>query len=198
VTSLLRPKLAGGNSRRRPSLPSREALYWIAPACAVIIFIFGYSIINLITQSLRYDGDWVGLENFSIVITDPLFLVALRHNLFLLLAVPILVLISFILAITLFETRRGMRFYRSAVFLPYILPIPVVAIIFGQIYQLNGVLNTFLSSIGLDFLIQDWLGNPDIALGTMGSVIIWKEVGFGVILMLAHLISLLKPMRQQS
>ena len=102
MTSLLRPKLAGGNSRHRPSLPSREALYWIAPACAVIIFIFGYSVINLITQSLRYDGDWVGLENFSIVITDPLFLVALRHNLFLLLAVPILVLISFVLAITLF------------------------------------------------------------------------------------------------
>lgn len=190
MTSLLRPKLTGGKSNRRSALPSREALYWIAPACAVIIFIFGYSIVNLITQSLRYDGDWVGFENFSIVISDPLFLVALRHNLFLLSAVPILVLIAFILAITLFETRRGMRFYRSAVFLPYILPIPVVAVIFGQIYQLNGVLNTFLSSIGLDYLIQDWLGNPDIALGTMGSVIIWKEVGFGVILMLAHLISL--------
>ena len=101
-----------------------------------------------------------------------------------------LITLAFIIAIALFETRRGMRFYRSAVFLPYVLPIPVVAVVFGQIYQLNGALNIFLKSVGLDFLAKDWLGDPAIALGTMSSVIIWKEVGFGVILMLAHIISL--------
>ncbi len=176
--------------RQRSAHSSKEALYWIGPAALVILLIFGYSVVSVLISSFRYDGDWVGLENFEIVITDPIFLTALKHNALLLLAVPVLIVLAFILAITLFETRRGMRFYRSAIFLPYILPIPVVAVVFGQIYQLNGALNIFLRSIGLDSLAQDWLGDPDIALGTMSSVIIWKEVGFGVILMLAHIISL--------
>jgi len=190
--TLLRGKkeVAGVEMRRRPLLRSREAALWIAPAALVILFIFGYSVITLLIQSFRYDGNWVGFDNFSIVITDPLFHIALKHNAILLITVPILVLIAFVLAITLFETRRGMRFFRSAVFLPYVLPIPVVAVIFGQIYQLHGALNVFLESIGLDSLAQDWLGDPKVALGTMSSVIIWKEVGFGVILMLAHIISL--------
>ena len=190
--TLLRGKkeVAGAEMRRRPLLRSREAALWIAPAALVILFIFGYSVITLVIQSFRYDGNWVGFDNFSIVITDPLFHIALKHNAILLITVPILVLIAFVLAITLFETRRGMRFFRSAVFLPYVLPIPVVAVIFGQIYQLHGALNVFLESIGLGTLAQDWLGDPKVALGTMSSVIIWKEVGFGVILMLAHIISL--------
>ena len=190
--TLLRVKkeVAGVEMRRRPLLRSREAALWIAPAALVILFIFGYSVITLLIQSFRYDGNWVGFDNFSIVITDPLFHIALKHNAILLITVPILVLIAFVLAITLFETRRGMRFFRSAVFLPYVLPIPVVAVIFGQIYQLHGALNIFLESIGLDAFAQDWLGDPKVALGTMSSVIIWKEVGFGVILMLAHIISL--------
>ena len=184
---------AGVTRRQRPALISksaREAFYWIAPAALVVIFIFGYSVISVLIESFRYDGDWVGFENFSIVITDPIFLTALKHNAILLLAVPILIVLAFILAIALFETRRGMRFYRSAIFLPYVLPIPVVAVVFGQIYQLHGALNVFLKTIGLDSLAKDWLGDPQIALGTMSSVIIWKEVGFGVILMLAHIISL--------
>lgn len=183
-------KAAGAFKRQQPSRSSREAIIWIAPAALVILFIFGYSVVRLLVQSFRYDGDWVGFDNFSIVITDPIFLTALKHNALLLIAVPVLVGLAFVLAITLFETRRGMRFYRSAVFLPYVLPIPVVAVIFGQIYQLHGALNIFLESIGLDSLAQDWLGDPNIALGTMSSVIVWKEVGFGVILMLAHIISL--------
>ena len=85
---------AGVTRRQRPALISksaREAFYWIAPAALVVIFIFGYSVISVLIESFRYDGDWVGFENFSIVITDPIFLTALKHNGLLLLAVPILI-----------------------------------------------------------------------------------------------------------
>jgi ABC-type sugar transport system permease subunit len=182
---------AGAHRGRQHSRNAgKEAFIWILPAAMVILFIFGYSIVSLFTQSFRYSGKWVGFDNFRLVITDPLFQTALKHNTLLLLTVPVLVSLAFLLAITLFETRKGMRFYRAAVFLPYVLPIPVIAVVFGQIYQLHGALNIFLRGIGLDALAQDWLGDPKIALGTMSTVIIWKEVGFGVILLLAHIISL--------
>ena len=163
---------------------------WVLPAGIGILFVFGYSLIDLLQQSFKYRGTWVGLDNFRLVVTDPLFQTAIFHNALLLLTVPILVALALLFAILLFETRRGMRFYRSAVFLPYLLPIPVVGVVFGQLLQLNGALNSGLRALGLQSFALDWLGDPNQALVTMSAIIIWKEVGFGTILILARLISL--------
>jgi|SRR5215211_5739522 ABC-type sugar transport system permease subunit len=177
--------------RRGRRAASFEPLLWMAPAIAVILFVFGYSLVDLFRSSLQDQGQWVGLENFKATISDPLFRTALLHNLRLLVvAVPVLVLLALLLSILLFETLRGWRFHRAVIFLPYILPIPVVAVVFGQILQLNGLLNQVLRAAGLDGLAIDWLGNPGWALWTMTGVIIWKELGFGVILLLARLLSM--------
>lgn len=179
-----KPGVARGSRR------STGPWLWILPAGVAIFFVFGYSVIDLLQQSFKYRGDWVGFDNFRLVLTDPLFQTAIFHNLLLLLTVPILVGLALLFAVLLFETRRGMRFYRSAVFLPYLLPIPVVGVVFGQVLQLNGALNAGLRSLGLSGLALDWLGDPNQALITMSGIIIWKEVGFGTILILARLISL--------
>jgi ABC-type sugar transport system permease subunit len=176
--------------RRRLRLGRLEALLWIAPAVAVVLFIFGYSMVELVRQALEHKGRWVGLENFRLTLTDPTFQAALEHNARLLLAVPVLVALALLLSVLLFETLRGWRFHRAAVFLPYVLPIPVVAVIFGQMLQLNGLLNQALRSVGLGGIAYDWLGDPSWALWTMTGVIVWKELGFGVILFLARLLSL--------
>jgi ABC-type sugar transport system permease subunit len=177
--------------RRLLPKPGRaEPLVWIAPALLLVAFVFGYSMVQLFRTSLDYQGEWVGLENFELTVGDPTFRVALIHNARLLLAVPVLVLLAILIAVLLYEALRGWRFHRAAIFLPYILPIPVVAVIFGQILQLNGVLNRGLRSLGLDVLAIDWLGQPEWALWTMSGVIVWKELGFGVILFLARLLSL--------
>jgi ABC-type sugar transport system permease subunit len=175
---------------RRLRLGRAEPLVWIAPALAVVLFVFGYSMVELVRQSFEHKGKWVGIDNFRLVVTDPVFKVALEHNGRLLLAVPVLVGLALLLAVLLFEALRGWRFHRAAVFLPYVLPIPVVAVIFGQILQLNGLLNQGLRTIGLGALGYDWLGDPGWALWTMTGVIVWKELGFGVILFLARLLSL--------
>jgi ABC-type sugar transport system permease subunit len=167
-----------------------EPILWIAPAVAVVVFIFGYSMVELVRQSLEHKGHWVGLDNFTLVVTDPTFQTALEHNARLLLAVPVLVLLALLLAVLLFEALRGWRFHRATVFLPYVLPIPVVAVVFGQILQLDGALNRLLHAVGLGGLAFDWLGDPGWALWTMTGVIVWKELGFGVILFLARLLSL--------
>ena len=176
--------------RRRLRLGKWEPLVWIAPAIAVVVFVFGYSMFELVRQALEHKGHWVGLENLRLTVTDPTFQTALEHNARLLLAVPVLVVIALLLAVLLFEARRGWRFHRATIFLPYVLPIPVVAVIFGQMLQLDGLVNTALRGIGLDGLAFDWLGQPGWALWTMTGVIVWKELGFGVILFLARLLSL--------
>ena len=106
-----------------------------------------------------------------------------------LLAVPVLVLVSLLLSVLLYEGLRGWRFHRWAIFLPFVLPIPVIGVIFGQLLQFNGFLNQGLRAVGLGGLAQDWLGQPRWALWTMTAVIIWRELGFGVILFLARLLA---------
>jgi ABC-type sugar transport system permease subunit len=176
--------------RRRLRLGRAEPLVWIAPAAAVVLFVFGYSMVELVRTALMYEGKWAGLANFRLTLSDPEFRTALEHNGRLLLAVPILVLVALVLSILLFEGMRGWRFHRATLFLPYVLPIPVIGVIFGQLLQLNGLVNSALRSFGLGALAVDWLGQPQWALWTMTGVIVWKELGFGVVLLLARLLSL--------
>jgi ABC-type sugar transport system permease subunit len=179
------------SARPRPRLRvgRAEPLLWIAPAIAVVVFVFGYSFVELVRTALRYEGDWT-FANVRLTLSDPAFRTAISHNARLLIAVPVLVAASLLLAVLLFEGIRGWRFHRWAIFLPYILPIPVIGVIFGQLLQLNGLLNQAFRAVGLDALATDWLGQPRWALWTMTGVIVWKELGFGVVLLLARLLSL--------
>jgi ABC-type sugar transport system permease subunit len=165
-----------------------EPIVWIAPAFAVVLFVFGYSMFELVKTASTYEGAWT-FENFRLTWSDPTFKTALGHNARLLLAVPVLVVLSLLLSVLLYEGLRGWRFHRWAIFLPFVLPIPVIGVIFGQLLQFNGLINQGLRTVGLGGLAQDWLGQPRWALWTMTAVIIWRELGFGVILFLARLLS---------
>jgi len=155
--------------------------------------VFGYPVMRLIVLSFqrRIAGQniFVGFTNYRALFNDQVFLMAVQNNLKLLITVPIMVIIALILAIFLFERIRGWQIYRTTLFLPYLLPITVVGLIFSYIFQLSGVLNEFLISIGLEKLALDWLGSTKLALPTLMFVIIWKEVGFGIVLFLARLMS---------
>jgi len=158
-----------------------------------IVFVFGYPVVRLVMLSFqrRVAGvdTFSGFSNYLFLFKDQVFITAAQNNLKLLITVPIMVVVSLILAIFLFERIRGWQFYRTTLFLPYLLPITVVGLIFSYIFQLSGVLNEFLTVVGLENLALDWLGSTRLALPTLMFVIIWKEVGFGIVLFLARLMS---------
>ncbi len=170
-----------------------EPYLFISPAMLVLLLIFGYPVYRLVVLSFerQIQGQLVfaGLSNYQAIFSDDVFIAAIQHNLTLLLCVPIMVVIALLLAVFLFERIRGWQFYRTTLFLPYLLPIAVIGLIFSYIFQLSGVLNDFLTAIGLNSLALDWLGSTKLALPTLMFVIIWKEVGFGIILFLARLMS---------
>jgi ABC-type sugar transport system permease subunit len=181
------PERAG---QRRRARRSWGPVVWIAPALAVILAIFAYGLVSLVITALRREGHFVGTKNLSLVLSDPLFRTAIAHNARLLIAVPILIAVSGLIAILLFEGLRGWRWHRGIVFLPYLLPIPVVGVVFGELLTLNGPINVALRAAGMGALAQDWFGQPRWALWTLTAVIVWKELGFGVILFLARLMAL--------
>ncbi|MBI3962468.1 MAG: sugar ABC transporter permease, partial [Deinococcus sp.] len=170
------------------------AYLYLTPAllCLAVVYLypvwqlFRLSTKKVITYSRTVD---VGLANFRFVLGDAIFARAILNNLKLFLAVPVLVFLSLLLAALLHERIRGWRVYRALVFLPYVLPIPVVGVAFSHMLRLNGVLNTTLRRMGLEALALDWLGHPVMAMVSLLGVIVWKELGFGVILFLARLLA---------
>ena len=168
-----------------------EPWLWIAPSMLVIAFVFVYPVIEIFHFSFldlhSFPGTWVGLENYRIVFADERFWGAMLHNVELLATIPIMVALALVIAVLIFERVRGWRFYRSLVLVPYVVPIVAIGIAFSFVFQNRGGMNQLLDAVGLGLLKRDWLGSPDWALFTVGFVIIWREVGFGVILFLARL-----------
>lgn len=171
-----------------------------APLIALVGFVFLYPLVAVVRYSFEQVGsgyipsEFVGTRNYDYIYGDSLFWSALLNNAQLLLCVPVLIVLAAIVAALLFDRVRGWKAYRTLLFVPYILSIPVVGIVFGYVFQLNGLLNTALRSVGLDGLAQDWLGSSSRALWTIMAVIVWKELGFGIIVFLARLMSVNEEM----
>ena len=187
-----RPLATAGRARRRRSAALIPYLY-ILPALLVVGLVIVYPVVVIFqesTQTLSTGvSQYVGGANYNLVFTDPVFWQAVRDNATLLLAVPILVVLSLLFAILLFERVRGWRVYRTLIFLPYIMAITVIGTVFSLLYEYNGPLNVALRAVHLNVLALDWLGKANLAIPSVMSVIIWRELGFGTILFLARLMS---------
>jgi ABC-type sugar transport system permease subunit len=166
----------------------------VAPLVALLLFVFGYPLVRIFEFSFKMvrgiDGPWIGWRNYDLVLGQSLFWDSVQHNLLLLLAVPFMVAWSLLIAVVLYERLKGWKLYRVVLFLPYILAIPIIAVIMKKMFQFNGPVNEVLRWIGLDFLALDWIGSSDVALWTVMLLIIWRESALGIILFLARLLSL--------
>jgi len=167
---------------------------YVAPLVLLLGFVFGTSLVRMVEFSFKMirgvDGPWVGFRNYQLVLNQPLFWESVSHNLQLLLAIPILVGLSLLTALLLYERLRGWTLWRAILFLPYVLAIPIIAVVMKQMFQFNGPVNEVLRWLSLDFLALDWIGSPDVALWTVMGLIIWREAALGTILFLARLLSL--------
>jgi raffinose/stachyose/melibiose transport system permease protein len=128
------------------------------------------------TDWSRYSSEvnFVGLENFrTIFVSNPIYLQSIENTL-IFTAVTIITktAIGLLLALLLSRAiRRLSTVHRALVYLPAILPMIVVSIVFKSIlHPSTGVLNEFIRAIGLDILAQQWLTNPKIALYSIIAV----------------------------
>ena len=173
-----------------------EPYLYLAPATILIILVFLFPILDILRSSMMQNNpDGIktfGVTNYRLVFADPVFWQALGNNGKLLLSVPILTVLSLLIAILLFEHVRGWLVYRAIIFMPYILAVTIVGVTFVYLLGLNGIINTLLRGIGLKILAQDWLGNIKWVLPSISAVIIYREMGFGVVLFLARMMSLEK------
>ena len=171
-----------------------EPYLYLAPATIILILVFVYPIIQVVRlsflQPLVGGKTAVSLFNYQMVFEDPVFWQGVKNNGELLLTVPLMTVLGLLLAILLYEQVIGWKIYRTLIYMPSILAVPTVGLAFVYLLGLNGIINTLLRHIGLGFITQEWIGNAKWVVPAIGVVIIYREVGFGVILFLARLMSL--------
>jgi ABC-type sugar transport system permease subunit len=169
-------------------------MLYLAPTVVVGLAVFLYPTFRVIQLSMLVPQDtaevFAGLKNYEMLFSDPVFHEALLHSVSLMAVIPVLVPVGIVVAALLYENMRGWRLYRSVLFLPYVIAIAVSGIVWSYVLRLEGPLNMILKAVGLGFLAVDWLGKPGFALISIGAIIVWRELGFGVVLLLARLLSL--------
>ena len=143
---------------------------------------------------LKWDGfstarTFVGAENYQGLASDAVFRSALWHNVtWTVMTICVAVSAALLLSVTLARLRRGRTFFRVAFFLPNVISLSVVAIIWGQLYHpLVGPVNIILKRIGLGHFARLWLGDPATVLPAINVANNWQSYGFYMILLLAGL-----------
>jgi ABC-type sugar transport system permease subunit len=167
---------------------------YVLPLILLLAFVFGYPLLRIFEFSFKLvrgvDGPWIGLRNYELILGQSLFWESVLHNIQLLLAIPAMVVISLLISILLYERIAGWRLYRIIVFVPFVLAIPIIAVVMKRMFQFSGPVNEVLRWLSLDFLALDWIGSSDVALWTVMILIVWRESALGIILFLARLLSL--------
>ncbi|MEV1000532.1 sugar ABC transporter permease [Nonomuraea sp. NPDC050202] len=175
----------------------RNLIGWLflAPAVALVgIFTITPFAQAILLSFQSWDGvspdtPWVGLDNYDFVASDPIFWASMRNVLF-------FGVVGFVvgngvalgMALAVNSVTRGRTFFRTVFYLPGVLSVVVVGLLFSFILAPgSGVLNRLLGLTGLDALQQNWLGDPAVALPAVAAVFVWFHWGFGFLLFLAGL-----------
>jgi N-acetylglucosamine transport system permease protein len=136
---------------------------------------------------------FIGFANFTKLFHDSVFWKALEHNIMLLLALPLITIaIALFLSFMLNVGGRsrsgktsgvwGSKFYRVVFFLPQVLALAVIAVLFQQILRPDnyGAINSIVHGIfGVNI---GFLTDPTLAMWTIIGVLVWQSVGFYVVL----------------
>lgn len=130
---------------------------------------------------------WTGVENYARVFTDERLVVALRNGLGFIIFYTVLPVILGLVtaAIIAARRRRGSGVIRTALFLPQILPLVAVGVVWRYLYSVDGPINQLLAAIGLGDAARAWLGDFTWAYPAVGLIGTWVTTGLCVMLMLS-------------
>lgn len=189
-------------SQKPTGTPSALAYLLLLPAFVLLVAFTHYpAVATLIdsfysTQKGARPARWVGLENYEVMLADPVFWKAATNNLWFALAtIPLSIGLALVMALWVNERIAGRGFLRMAYFTPTVLPMIAVANIWLFFYTPGyGLLEQITGLFGLPS--HNWLGDQRTALGAITVVAVWKEAGFFMIFYLAALQSLNPNLRE--
>ncbi len=181
------------SQRYEPGQRPWTAYLYILPSFLIYVFFVLWPIFDTLRFSF-YDWDgfstpvFTGLGNYIRLLEDKVFHIALRNNLMFIVFYTLFP-IGLGLFLTALMTRRrlrGLSFFRAGFFVPYVMSMVVVGVVWRWIYNpVFGPLNQALRAVGLEAWARPWLGDFQLALPAVGVVGTWVQYGFCMVLFIA-------------
>ncbi|GLX66059.1 putative ABC transporter permease protein YurN [Paenibacillus glycanilyticus] len=167
-----------------------DAYLYLIPALLFIgLFIYYGAYFNVYHSFFKWNGisrnmTFIGFDNYVTLVKDPKFIKAITNTLtYMVITVILQAVIGLFVAVVNDSLFFGKRLFKSLFFLPNIMSLVVVAVIFTELYNFNtGAVNEALRAIGLENLVRDWTGDPNLALFAVMATNIFTYMGFSMII----------------
>lgn len=148
----------------------------------LIVFFFSFTNYDGMTLSFRFTG----LENFIELLSDERFINSAKMTLIITVVVVIVVnLLGLVLAILLDKAKSLTNLFRSIFFIPVLMSSVAISFAWNALLSYTGVINTVIAQFG--FEPQDFFGLKSNAIACIIVVEIWRNLGFYMVIYLAHL-----------
>lgn len=161
------------------------AYLFILPSFLGIAVFYIVPYIICFVKSMYIGNEFVGIENYIQLFQNKTFLLALKNTaVFTVVAIPLLMVISFLIALFLNSFKKISSFFRSALLIPVVVPTASLICVWQVLFDDYGAVNGFLQAIGIDtvqFFSSEW------SMVMIIFIYVWKYCGFCVILFTAGL-----------
>ena len=170
---------------------SPQAWLFLLPALIIIAIFNVYPLIQTFIMSFQKGSlnrlTWNGFKNFEIVLKDPKFHAAIGNTfLFSFIVVPVGLIISMFIAITIYEKIKNKALFETIFFIPYLTSIIAVGVVFRFLFNGEyGFINYLLGFIGIGPI--NFLDNPSMSMTTLIIFGIWSGLAFNIIILLSGL-----------
>lgn len=144
---------------------------------------YGFTDWNLMTGS----KEWVGIENYTKFLKSSEFMKVFINNLrYVIISLIFQVGVALIFAAMLenLKSRRLSTVYRTTFFLPSLISLTIIGLMFTFIYNREGLLNSAMQLVGLGNYTRGWLGDGDTAIYAVIAVSQWRSIGYTMMLLI--------------
>lgn len=161
------------------------ALLFILPSLLGIMFFYIVPYIISFIKSLYAGNTFVGFDNYIDLLNNDIFLLALKNTaVFTIIAIPLLMVVSFLIALFLNSFKSISYFFRSSLLIPVVVPVASLICVWQLLFDDYGAVNGLLNSLGLatvEFF------NSEYSMVMIVLIYVWKYCGFCVVLFTAGL-----------
>ena len=160
---------------------------FILPSILGIVIFLILPIIDVFRRSFvsNTTGEFNGFDNYKNVLNNSAFKLAITNTAwFTLICIPILMIISLIIAVGIYNLKSSEEGLKNLFLFPMVIPVSSLLLVWNIVFDRQGVLNSALSIIGIGNI--DWM-NSSYAFLVLIASYIWKNLGYDIILWLAGL-----------
>lgn len=176
------------NKRDKTAIICRKPyLMFLIPSLAgiAVFYIIPYCDIFRRAFFATSGKEFVGLGNFTDIITNEAFLLAIRNTgRFVVVCIPLLLILSFAIALYIYNRLSENTLLKTMFLAPMAIPVAAVVLFWKILFQKQGLLNALLAALDINTI--DWM-NTGYAFWILVLSYVWKNLGYHIILWIAGL-----------